>query len=159
MKKYTTRFHVDVPPATAFAYLMDTTTMPGMNMEVVHETADRIGSVFRYEERFLGLRFRGLFVVVELVENERLHGEFSGGLEEGEGIWTFEAADGGTDVTVESDFRVRIPIVGRAAAALMMRFYRTSWVPTLRKAMEAYARTAPEPKTPTKGRTRTKTAA
>jgi carbon monoxide dehydrogenase subunit G len=50
MKKYTTSFHVDVPPSTVFAYLKDpTTTMPGMSkVEVVHETPDGVGSVWRY---------------------------------------------------------------------------------------------------------------
>jgi carbon monoxide dehydrogenase subunit G len=165
MKTYTTRFHVDVPPATVFAYMMDpSTVMPGMEkMEPVHETPERIGSVYRYEERFLGMRFTGLFVIVELVENERIHGEFSGGLEVGEGVWSFAPADGGTDVRVESRFRLRIPLVGRPAAALMMRFQGTSWVPILRKEMEAYGRRTNGPtattKTPAKARARAKTAA
>jgi carbon monoxide dehydrogenase subunit G len=141
MKKYTTSFHVDVPPATAFAYMADpTTTMPGMSkMEVVHETPDGVGSVWRYEERFLGMRFRGLYVVTEYVENKRIKIEFSGGLEVGEGMWTFEPAAGGTDVTIESRFRVRIPIVGPFATRLMMRSTETRWVPILKKEIEKYA--------------------
>jgi carbon monoxide dehydrogenase subunit G len=143
MKKYTTRFHVDVPPAMAFGYLADpATAMPGMSkMELIHETPDRVGSVYRYEERFLGMRFAGLFVVVEYVEDEHIKGEFSGGFEEGQGTWTFEPAAGGTDVTVESRFRVRIPIVGGLAARLMMRVSGKRWVPILKQEMEKYART------------------
>jgi carbon monoxide dehydrogenase subunit G len=142
MKKYTTRFHVDVPPATAFAYLVDPeTSMPGMSMEVIHETTDGLGSVWRYEERFLGMRFTGIFVVTEYVKNKRIKGEYSGGLEQGEGMWTFKRAAGGTDVTVESRFRVRIPIVGGLAARLMMRSTETRWVPILKKEMETYALT------------------
>jgi carbon monoxide dehydrogenase subunit G len=143
MRKYTTSFHVEVPPAVAFAYMADpTTTMPAMSdMELIHETPTRIGTVYRYEERFLGRRFTGLFVVTDCVENERIKGEFSGGLEEGEGLWTFERAGAGTQVTVESDFRVRIPIVGRLATRLMMRASRRTWVPALKAEMEKYAET------------------
>jgi carbon monoxide dehydrogenase subunit G len=149
MKKYTTRFHVDVPPAMAFAYIKDpTSTMPGMSkMEVVHETPDGVGSTWRYEERFLGMRFTGLFVVTEYIENKRIKGEFSGGLEEGEGTWTFKRAAGGTDVTIESGFRIRIPIVGPLAGRLMMRSGQRRWIPTLQKEMEKYARTAHTTKT------------
>jgi carbon monoxide dehydrogenase subunit G len=141
MKEYTTTFHVDVPPAVAFAFLKDpTTAMPGMSeMELIHGSPDEVGSVWRYEERFLGMGFTGLFVVVEYVENERIKGEFSGGLEEGAGIWTFEGAGGGTDVTVESSFRVRLPLVGGLAAGLMMRASQSRWVPALKEAMEEYA--------------------
>lgn len=58
MAKYTRQFHVDVPPAVAFAYMTDPTTdMPGMKMDLIRETPDHIGTVYRYEERFLGMRF------------------------------------------------------------------------------------------------------
>jgi carbon monoxide dehydrogenase subunit G len=143
MKKHTTSFHVDVPLEVAFAYMADpATTMPAMSkMELIHETPEHIGTVYRYEERFLGLRFTGLFVVTEFVENERIKGEFSGGLEEGEGLWTFEPVDSGTDVTVEPDFRVRIPVVGRLATRLMMRAFEGTWVPALKTEMKEYAET------------------
>jgi hypothetical protein len=143
MKEYTTRFHVDVPPAAAFAYMVDpATTMPGMSrMVLISGTPDRVGSVWRYEERFLGMRFTGLFVVTEYVEDERIAGEFSGGLEEGRGAWTFEPADAGADVTIRSRFRLRIPLVGPLATRLMMRANETRWAPILKKEMEEYART------------------
>jgi carbon monoxide dehydrogenase subunit G len=143
MKKYTTSFHVDVPPATVFAYVKDPmSTMPGLSkVEVVHETPDGVGSVWRYEERFLGMRFTGLFVVTEYIENERIGIEFSGGLEVGEAMWTFERAADGTDVTIESRFRVRIPIVGPLAMRLMMGSSDTRWVPALQREIEQYAHT------------------
>lgn len=143
MKKYTSRFHVDAPPAMVFDYMLDpSTAMPGMSeMEPIHETPDVLGSVYRYEERFLGMRFTGLFVITELVRNKRLKGEFSGGLEEGWGAWMFKGAHGGTDVTIESGFRVRLPIVGSLAARLMMRGNERIWVPQLKKQMEEYAHT------------------
>jgi carbon monoxide dehydrogenase subunit G len=143
MAKYTTSFHVDVPPAVAFAYMTDTTTtMPAMSkMELIHETPNKIGTVYRYEERFLGMRFTGLFVITEYVENKRIKGEFSGGLEEGSGTWTFKRAAGGTEITVEPDFRIRIPIIGPLATRLMMRTNRMTWIPALKKEMRRYAET------------------
>jgi hypothetical protein len=143
MKTYTTRFHVDAPPATVFEYMIDpTTAMPGMSkMEVLLETPGFLGSVWRYEERILGMRFTGLFVITEFVRNKRLKGEFSGSLEEGSGVWMFKGVRGGTDVTIESSFRVRLPLVGPLAARLMMRGNEKVWLPKLKKEMEEYAHT------------------
>lgn len=141
MKKYTSHFHVDAPPTLVFDYMIDpSTAMPGMSkMEPVLETPDFVGSVFRYEERLLGMRFTGLFVITELIRNKRLKGEFSGALEEGSALWLFKGARGGTDVTIESSFRVRLPLVGPLATRLMMRGNESIWLPKLKKDMEEYA--------------------
>lgn len=143
MAKHTYSFHVEVPPSMAFAYMTDpTTTMPSMDkMELIHETPDKIGTVYRYEERFLGMRFTGLFVITEYVENKRMGGQFAGSLEEGMGLWTFKRAAGGTEITVEPDFRIRIPIVGSLATRLMMSTNRMTWIPPLKKEMKKYAET------------------
>jgi carbon monoxide dehydrogenase subunit G len=143
MSKYTTHFHVDVPPAAVFAYLKDpTTTMPGMTKtEVIHEAPADVGTAYRYEERFLGMRFTGIFVITEHVPDERLTIEFSGALEDGTGTWTFEPAAGGTDVTIESDFRLRVPVLGPLAMRLMRRTNETRWLPILKKDIEKHART------------------
>lgn len=142
MSKYTIRFNVDVPPAAVFAYLSDPkTTMPGLTeTEVIHDAPEDVGTAYRYTERFLGMRFTGIFVVTEHVPDKRLKIEFSGALEEGAAVWSFEPADGGTDVTIDSDFRLRIPVFGPLAMRLMQRTSQTRWMPVLKKQIEQHAR-------------------
>jgi carbon monoxide dehydrogenase subunit G len=133
---------VAVPPAAVFAYLKDPkTTMPALTKtEVIHEAPEDVGTAYRYEERFLGMRFTGIFVITEHVPDKRLTIEFSGALEEGRGTWTFEPSGEGTDVTIDSDFRLRIPILGDLAVRLMQRTNETRWLPDLTKQIEKHAR-------------------
>jgi carbon monoxide dehydrogenase subunit G len=142
MSKYTMHFNVAVPPAAVFTYLKDPkTTMPGLTkIEVIHEASEDVGTAYRYEERFLGMRFTGIFVITEHVPDKRLTIEFSGALEEGKATWTFEPSDEGTDVTIASDFRLRIPVLGGLAVRLMRRTNETRWLPALKEQIEKHAR-------------------
>lgn len=46
-------------------------------------------------------------------------------------------------MTIVSDFRVRIPMVGPLLTRLMLRFSETTWIPAMKKEMEEYAKTHP----------------
>lgn len=144
MSAQTTRFHVDVPPEAVFAYLEDPkATMPGMKRtEVIHRAPDWIGTSYRYEQSMFGLGVPGIYVITEHVPGKRFAIEFSDVLQEGTSTWTFEQAGDGTDATVESDFRLRIPVVGVLAMRALQRTNETRWVPALKRTIEAHARNA-----------------
>ncbi len=140
MNQYAATFHVDAPPERVFADIVDPDKQSGrfMKVEVVEETPDGVGTTIRYSYRLLGMRLRGgTCTYAEYVPGRRFKWEFSGGPEmlltggPVSSTWTFEAADGGTDVTVEPEFRTRIPGVNHLARKAMMWSWRTRDLPEL----------------------------
>ncbi len=133
MKEYTTKLNVDLPPEMVFASMVDPDYQQGrfMKVEVVEETPDGVGTTLRYFYQVLGMRLRGgTYTYSEYVPGRRFQWEFSGGPEMAltggpvSATWTFEPADGGTEVTVRSAFRTRIPVVNHLARGVMIRLWR-----------------------------------
>lgn len=148
MKEYTA--HIDAPPATVFAAMLDPELQGGgsLRTEVVEETPDGVGSKFRYYFKVLGMRLgSGTYTYSEYVPEERVRMEFSGGgplmaLTGGPvaSLWIFEPADGGTDVTVKPEFKTRIPLVNHLARRMMMRSWKTRDIPRMKAAIEERAK-------------------
>lgn len=148
MKKYTV--HVDAPPEAVFAAVLDPELQSGRSLkwEPVKETPDGVGSTFRYYYQVLGMRMGGgTFTFSEYVPNQRVKFEFS--LGGGEmllaggpvsSLWTFEPTDGGTDLTVQPEFKMRIPVVNHLARWMMMRSWRTKDIPRLKAEIEKRAK-------------------
>jgi uncharacterized protein YndB with AHSA1/START domain len=67
-----------------------------------------------------GVRLKGTTQTLEFVPNQRFVEETKGGLESTL-TWTFEPEDGGTRLTVETQYKVPIPVLGRMAEALIVR--------------------------------------
>ncbi len=130
---YTQTLHLDVPPETAFAVAVDPEAQQGrfMKVEVVKETPEGVGTELRYFYRLLGMRLPGgSYTYSDYVPGKRFTWEFSGGPETlllGGPVTstiTFEPADGGTDMTIEPEFRDRIPVVNPIARRGLMLFWR-----------------------------------
>ena len=122
-----------------------------MKVEVVEETPDGVGTTLRYYYQVLGRRLGGgTYRYSEYVPGERFTWEFSGGagmlLMGGpvSSTWTFEPADGGTDVTIHPEFKTRIPVVNNLARGIMMWFWRARSLPSLKAEIEERANPGPK---------------
>lgn len=136
MREYTQRFHIDVPPEAAFADVVDPANQQSrfMKIEVVNETSDPAKTTFRYFYRVLGIKFGGgEYSYSEYVPGQRFTWQFPvNGFE----MWliggpvastfTFEAADGGTDLTIRPQFKTPIPGLNHLARAIMWRSWQRS---------------------------------
>lgn len=149
VKQYTETVHVDVPAETVFDIVVDPDAQQGrfMKVEVVEETPDGVGTTLRYFYRLFGLRLPGgTYRYSEYVPGKRFTWEFSGGPEmlltggPVSSTWTFEAADGGTDVTVQPEFETRIPVVNDLARGIMMRYWRWRDLPWMKAQIEKRAK-------------------
>lgn len=129
MKQYTQTLHLDAPPEAAFAAVVDPANHEGrfMKVDVVKETPEGVGTTLHYHYEVLGLRLPGRdYTYAEYVPGERFRWEFSRGpamlLMGGPlgSTFTFEAADGGTDVTIRPEFKTYIPGLNHLARRLMM---------------------------------------
>ena len=133
MKKYTQTLHLDLSPKEAFEIIVDPEAQQtgSMKVEVVKETPEGVGTILRYYYRLLGMRIPGgTYTYSEYVPGERFRWDFSRGLQTLlmggplASTFTFEAADGGTDVTIRPEFTTRIPVVNHLARRAMLRSWR-----------------------------------
>ncbi|MDR9452100.1 MAG: SRPBCC family protein [Acidimicrobiia bacterium] len=127
--------HLDVPPEKAFDVVVDPEAQQSrfMKVEVVKETPEGVGTELRYSYQVLGMRFKGgTYTYSEYVPGKRFTWDFSGGpgmrLLGGpvSSTWTFEPADGGTDLTGSPEFKTPIPVVSDLTRGIMMWFWRRS---------------------------------
>jgi hypothetical protein len=146
MKTYTTTLHVDAPPEIAFACVVDPDVMTesgGFAFTYLEKTPDGPGTRIRYENRLLGLRLGGTLTLTEYVQHEKVtlkwHGTerfIVGGLQ---GRWTFTPEDGGTTITIQSEFDTHVPILHALAATATIRSFRGRELSTLKAQIEARA--------------------
>jgi uncharacterized protein YndB with AHSA1/START domain len=152
MRQYTETVHVDLPPEKAFDVMVDPEAQQTrfMRVEVVKETPEGIGSELRYYYQLLGKHFGGgSYSYSEYDPGKRFKWDFGGGGAEMlltggpvSSTWTFEAADGGTDLTVHPEFETRIPVVNDLARGIMMWFWRTRSLPKWRAEIEKRGKAA-----------------
>jgi carbon monoxide dehydrogenase subunit G len=113
--------HIDAAPETVFDHIVDPTIVPpGMTMQTVHESPESVGSVYEWSYRLLGVPFRGVTVYTQYVPNRRFACQ-NLGMVAATVVFTLEPEDGGTRLTREMDFKVRIPLFGRLLEALMVK--------------------------------------
>ena len=121
MTTSTRSIHIDVAPETVFDHIVDPTIVPpGMTMQTVHESPEGVGSVYEWTYRLLGIPFRGITVYTQYMPNRRLACK-NLGMVGATAVFTLEPEDGGSRLTREMDFKVRIPLLGRFLAALMVK--------------------------------------
>lgn len=149
MKTYTSTLHVDAPPEVAFSCLVDPevlTETGGFEFTVLEKTPEGVGTRLRYENRVLGLRLGGTLTFTEYVPNEKLtlqwHGTERYVVGELRGRWTFTPEDGGTTITIRSEFDTHIPVLQSFAAWATIRSFRAQELPKMKAQMEARAHAA-----------------
>ncbi len=113
--------HVDGAPEAVFDRLVDPSVVPpGIVMDTVHELPGRVGNVYEWTYRLLGMPVRGVMVYTECVPHRRFACVHLGRVG-ATAVFTVEPDDGGTRLTRELDFRVRIPLLGRLLEELMVQ--------------------------------------
>lgn len=113
MMKLTKAFYVDAEPDEVMSAMLDVSVNPrGMKTETVYESPEIEGNVYRWSFRLAGVPQRGLHVVTEYIPGERMSFRNFGAMES-TGSMTFAAANGGTEVTVDTEARLTMPLIGR----------------------------------------------
>jgi len=114
---------VNAPPGRVFAYVTEPSTMaewlPSM-VGVRGVIGHGLGQQYEWTYKMAGLLLRGQSIVVELVPDERAVHQSIGTIGS---AWTFtvEPHDGGTALTVEVEYTVPLPVLGKLAEKLAVR--------------------------------------
>ncbi len=118
--------HVEAAPERVMAFIVDSTaTPPNVTMEVVYETPDVVGNAYTWSFKVFGIRGRGVTVYTEYVPGQRL-GMRNVGTLEGTSTHVIEPESGGSNLTIDTDSRLSIPLVGRFLDPLLRRGWNTN---------------------------------
>jgi uncharacterized protein YndB with AHSA1/START domain len=75
---------------------------------------------YKWVYKMAGMRFEGNTQEAEIIPNQRIVSENSGGIPSTI-TWTFEPEEGGTRVTFDAEYTVPIPLLGKLAEAIIVK--------------------------------------
>jgi carbon monoxide dehydrogenase subunit G len=114
---------INAPPEKVFAYLEDPMNvpewLPGM-IEARNITGSGVGQRFEWTYKMLGIQFKGETEVTEVIQNQRSVEKSKAGIES---IWvyTYEPHEGGTKLSMDIDYKVPVPVLGKLAEKLVLK--------------------------------------
>lgn len=125
MPKRETTITINAPVEKVFSYLQDEPTnlleiWPSMVEAKDVKRLPNGGTSFRWVYKMVGMRFEGTSEDIEYIANQRVVTKTRGGID-ATYTWTFHPEDGGTKMTVEVEWSVPVPVLGKLAEALIIR--------------------------------------
>ncbi len=124
MVKGETTITINAPVEKVFGHVNEPTNLPEIWPSMVEvKDVQRLpngGTSFRWVYKMAGMRFEGTTEDTECVLNQRVVSKSTGGIES-LFVWTFQPEDGGTKLTVEVEYTVPIPLLGKLAEAFIVK--------------------------------------
>ena len=116
---------INAPVEKVFSYLHDEPTnmleiWPSMVAVKEVKRLPNGGTSFLWVYKMVGMRFEGTSEDIEYIKNKRVVTKTKGGIEANY-IWKFQPEDGGTKMTVETEWKVPVPVLGKLAEALIIK--------------------------------------
>jgi uncharacterized membrane protein len=124
MVKITRSVSIHAPVDTVFDYMSDPTHLPEIWPSMVEikdvQPSASGGKDFGWVYKMAGMRFDGASQTVEQIANQRVVMKSVKGIES-TFRWTYKSEDGGTKLTVEVEYNVPIPLLGKVAEAFILK--------------------------------------
>jgi uncharacterized membrane protein len=124
MAKVEKAITINAPVEKVCGYIKEPTNLPEIWPSMVEvKDVQRLpngGTSFRWVYKMAGMRFEGTTEDTEYVPNQRVVSKSTGGIES-TFTWTFQPEDGGTKLTVEVEYTVPIPLLGKLAEAFIVK--------------------------------------
>lgn len=115
---------VEAPVKKVFDYVLDPRnlwTVPEVALAQVDIKPDGVGTSAKLWGHFLGFHIEGDLKYAEVVRPERVVITISFFMEHPTWTLTFEPVDGGTKVTMQGEWHVRIPAVGKPYETMLAK--------------------------------------
>jgi uncharacterized membrane protein len=124
MAKVEKAITINAPVEKVCGYINEPTNLPEVWPSMVEaKDVQRLpngGNRFRWVYKMAGVRFEGTSEDTEVIANQRVVSKSTGGIES-TFTWTFQPEDGGTKLTVEVEYTVPIPLLGKLAEAFIVK--------------------------------------
>jgi uncharacterized protein YndB with AHSA1/START domain len=115
---------VNAPVDRVFDFALDLGRlwmMEDVTLTDVEIKPDGVGTSARLHSHVLGFRVEGGVEYTEVVPGQRIVAQVHFFAEKPTWQFMFEAADGGTTVTVEAEWDVKVPLVGKPIERMMVK--------------------------------------
>lgn len=124
MAKLQKSITINAPVEKVFAYLSDPKNLleiwPSMIEIKDVQPAATGGYNFGWVYKMAGMRFEGASETVEEIPNQRTVTKSTKGIES-HFVWTYEPENGGTKLTVDIEYKVPVPLLGKIADSFILK--------------------------------------
>ena len=125
MAKITRSISISAPVEKVFAFMWEPTNLPEIwpsmvEVKDVKQTPEGVGSTFAWVYKMAGMRFEGVSETTEYIANRRNITKSAKGIPS-TFVWAYQAEDGGTKLTLEVEYTVPIPLLGKLAEAFIVK--------------------------------------
>jgi uncharacterized protein YndB with AHSA1/START domain len=116
---------IKAPVEKVFEYVTEPSNLPEIwpslvEVKDVQQLPDGVGSSYRWVYKMAGMHFEGISETTEYVANKRVVIRGKGGIKAAR-TSTFQPEDGGTKYTVEVEYSIPIPLLGKLAEAFIVK--------------------------------------
>jgi uncharacterized membrane protein len=115
---------IHAPVEEVFAYVQEPTNLPEFWPSLLEvkdvEQLPNGGTRFKFVYKMAGMQFTGTSEDTEVIANQRVVNRSRGGVESTM-VWTYQPEGEGTKVTVETEYTVPVPLLGRLAEAVIVK--------------------------------------
>jgi len=124
MAKITKSVTINAPVEKVYAFMSEPTNLPEIWPSMVEvkdvQPSPAGGYNFSWVYKMVGVRFDGASETTEAIPNQRVVTKSTKGIES-TFVWMYEPGDGGTKLTLEVEYTVPIPLVGKLAEAFIVK--------------------------------------
>jgi uncharacterized membrane protein len=124
MAKLQKSITINAPVEKVFAYLSDPKNLPEIWPSMIEvkdvQPATGGGYNFSWVYKMAGMRFDGASETTEEIPNERTVTESTKGIES-RFVWTYKPENGGTNLMVDIEYKVPVPLLGKLAEAFIIK--------------------------------------
>ncbi|HEY5670008.1 MAG TPA: SRPBCC family protein [Anaerolineales bacterium] len=115
---------INAPVEKVFAFMDDPCNLPEIWPSMIETHAKGPSSAggqdFEWEYKMAGLRIKGESEVVERIPNRKMITKSKKGIET-TFVWDYVSEAGGTRLTVEAEYNIPVPLVGRLAESVIVK--------------------------------------
>jgi uncharacterized membrane protein len=124
MTKLTKSIHVKVPVENVYDFVFEPANLVEIWPSLIEikdlQQLPNGGNKYTWVYKMAGMRFEGKGEDIEVSPLKRLSSKNEGGIDSVV-TWSFEAENGGTQVTMETEYKVPIPLLGKIAENIIIK--------------------------------------